>query len=194
MTDKNGLRKFYTQLRNGINSSDKISVDESIFTFFINSRYCVDFDLYLCYVSFRSEVDTHNIIQYLLDNNKRVAVPVCKNGAMNFFEIRSLESLQPGLFGILTPEQAEADLITDFTNALCLVPALAYDYFGNRLGYGGGYYDRFLKEHNPQTLGFAYRKCFCDRIPAESFDIKIKTVLTENGFRNLDKMEAYTYE
>ncbi|MBQ8015317.1 MAG: hypothetical protein IJ264_03920, partial [Clostridia bacterium] len=99
MTDKNGLRKFYTQLRNGINPSDKISVDESIFTFFINSRYCVDFDLYLCYVSFRSEVDTHNIIQYLLDNKKRVAVPVCKNGAMNFFEIRSLESLQPGLFG-----------------------------------------------------------------------------------------------
>ncbi len=192
--DKNDLRKFYTQFRNGINRSDKISADRSIFTYFINSRYFSDFGMFLCYVSFRSEADTHEIIRFLLNNKKRVAVPVCEDKQMRFFEIRSLSDLQPGRFGILIPKPDDADIVTDFSNALCLVPALAFDYNGNRLGYGGGYYDRFLSENKIQTLGFAYGNCLCRHIPSEDFDVKISTVLTENGFRKFKTGEANTYE
>ncbi len=190
--DKNDLRKFYTQLRNGINSSDKIKADNSIFSFFINSRFS-NRSLFLCYVSYKSEVDTHNIIRFLLDIKKRVAVPVCKGGSMHFCEIYSFDELKPEAFGILAPELNENNTVTDFSDALCLVPALSFDCSGNRLGYGGGYYDRFLKEYNIQTLGLAYSKCLCEKIPAESFDVKINAVLTENGFRNLKTGED-TYE
>ncbi len=180
--NKNDLRKFYTQLRNGINPSVKISADRNIFSYFVNSGFFTEHILFLCYVSVNSEVDTRELISYLLKNTKRVAVPFCINDNMLFCEISSLDDLEPGRFNIPTPKICEENIITNFADALCVVPALSYDVNGNRLGYGGGYYDRFLKKYNVKTLGLAYSDCICQSIPTENSDVKIKTVLTENGF------------
>ncbi len=178
--NKKDLRIQYKIIRNSI--VNKSEADHKIAEHFINSPFFHDFDIYLCYVSIGSEVDTSIIIDSFLSMGKRVAVPHCKNGVMHFYEITSAEYLVDGAYGIPTADINISKKITDFTRALCIVPALSFDKSGHRLGYGGGYYDRFLCDKTIDTLGLCYEKCISERLPAEEHDIKINSVLTENGF------------
>lgn len=110
----------------------------------------------LCYVSYGSELDTRELIIEALRLGKQVCVPrVGENHRMDFFQIGALEELQPGFHGILEPsESAPVYSVKDHgkaggddTAALMLMPGVAFDPYGNRLGYGGGYYDRYLAAH-----------------------------------------------
>ncbi len=193
MTDKKALRRHYKAVRGSITDSEKLFAEEKIFESFINSRYFNNFSSFLIYVSCGTEVDTRNIINYLLLNKKCVAVPYCSGSVMTFYEINSLDDLASGAFGIPTVNTENSTEIKDFSGGLCIVPALAFDRSGNRLGYGGGYYDRFLTANKIETLGLCFEKCFADELPAESFDIKIGYVLTEKTLETLNK-EASTYE
>lgn len=186
--NKKDLRIQYKIIRKSV--ADKSDADRRIAGYFINSPFFHNFDIYLCYVSVGSEVDTAVIIDKLLSAGKRVAVPNCQNGTMDFFEILSADELIIGAYGIPTADTAKANKITDFSRALCLVPALSFDKSGFRLGYGGGYYDRFLYAKNIKTLGLCYEDCISECLPAEEHDIKIKSVLTEKGFRFL-KEDTY---
>ena len=186
--NKQELRIQYKSIRNSvINKSD---FDRKISEYFINSPFFHNSDIYLCYVSVGSEVDTSYIIDKLLSNGKKVAVPNCKDGIMDFFEIKSTDELIEGAYGIPTADVNNAVRITCFDNALCIVPALSFDKSGFRLGYGGGYYDRFLFDKSIISLGLSYEDCICESLPAEEHDIKINSVLTENGFRYL-KEDTY---
>lgn len=182
---KNLLRQFYRSVRNSLSEKEKIEYDRRIFTQFVNSRLYNDAGLLLIYFSFGSETDTINIINYALDNGKTVAVPYCKGDEMKFYIIRSSDELVKGRFGIPTVIPDSGKLIRDFGNALCVVPALSFDSMGNRLGYGGGYYDRFLSDKNIATVGLCYERCIDSALPAEEHDIKVNYVLTENRFKKL---------
>ena len=193
MTDKKALRRHYKAVRASITDSEKLFAEEKIFESFIKSRYFSDFSSFLIYVSCGTEVDTRRIINFLLQNKKRVAVPYCSGSVMTFHKINSIDDLVSGAFGIPTVNTENSTEIKDFSGGLCIVPALAFDRSGNRLGYGGGYYDRFLAANKIETLGLCFEKCFTDELPAESFDIKIGSVLTEKTLETLNK-EASTYE
>lgn len=193
MIDKKAQRQKYKYIRSSISAEEKSSADKRIFESFINSRYFNDFSTFLIYVSFGSEVDTRVIINFALKNHKRIAVPHCDGGVMTFYEIKSLDDLVIGAYGIPTVDILKSTQITDFSNSLCIVPALAFDRSGNRLGYGGGYYDRFLAENKLPALGLCFDRCIADELPAETFDMKINRILTENNLETLNK-EASTYE
>ena len=193
MTDKKALRRYYASVRSSISATEKSIAEDKMFESFINSQFFNDFSTFLVYVSYGSEIDTRRIIRHALQNNKRVAVPHCVGSVMTFYEIKSLDDLVCGAFGILTADTEHSTQITDFSGCLCIVPALAYDRNGNRLGYGGGFYDRFLATNKVPTLGLCFEKCIAKQLPAESFDIKIDSILTENTLETLNK-EASTYE
>ncbi len=186
--NKKDLRIQYKSIRNSvINKSD---ADRKIAEYFVNSPFFHNFDIYLCYVSVGSEVDTSIIIDSLLSIGKRVAVPHCKIGIMDFYEITSKDDLVKGAYGIPTVDVNKSNKITEFGCSLCIVPALSFDKSGCRLGYGGGYYDRFLSDKSIDTLGLCYEDCISESLPAEEHDIIINSILTENGFRHL-KEDTY---
>lgn len=197
ITDKKHARKFYSQIRKSISERERLIADEMIYHNFINSQYFNDFDTILCYVSFKDEADTRRIIEYSLDNGKRIYVPECVGKEMSFYELKSIDELIEGRFGIPTVNTDGLNSLSDFKNALCIVPALSFDRYGNRIGYGGGYYDRFLKSNKIFTLGLTFDSCFCDILPSEEFDIAVDAVLTESGIKileNSEKREVSTYE
>lgn len=187
MTDKTALRKLYKSVRNSFNNYEKSLIDEKIFTQFINSDLYKNSISLLIYVSSKGETDTFNIINYALANGKSVAVPYCEDEMMIFYNINSLDDLREGAFGIPEPDPKKCTAVCDFSDAVCIVPALSFDFFGNRLGYGGGYYDRFLSENSVITVGLCRERSLCPCLPSEEHDIAIDYILTENGLRNSKK-------
>lgn len=133
------------------------------------------------YVSFRNEVDTHKIIMLALAQGKQVAVPRVEGKDMIFYRIFSLEELTRSRFGILEPKDG-AHRVIPGEGDLMLVPAAAFDGKGYRIGYGGGYYDRYLAEY-PQlyTIGLAFDFQMLDEVPREEFDLAVKEVLYPDG-------------
>ena len=181
--NKSDLRKHYKSVRNKIYAEHAAEYDSKILNYFLNSKFFHDFDIFLCYVSVDSEVNTIKLIEYLIEHNKKVAVPYCNGRNMDFYEIHGLNELVDGSFGIPTADIGNSVSIVDFDNALCILPALSFDKSGGRLGYGGGFYDRFLESANIKTLGLSYEACISDNLPLENYDVKVDSVLTENGFR-----------
>ena len=130
----------------------------------------------LCYISAHGEVDTYGIIQELL-KDKKVLVPYCINeeGDMIACPINSLEALKEGRFKIPEPKfpkefpKGKIDFV--------IVPGVAFDKNGYRLGYGKGYYDKFLEGITPFKLGVCQREFFLEDVPHGKFDVKMDNVI-----------------
>lgn len=194
MTEKNKLRILYKSIRDTITETEKKDSENRIFSLLVNSDIFKKSNLILSYVSFGSEIDTMNIIEYSLNNNKSIAVPICVGKDMFFYEINSLSELKTGKFGIPTVDIGKSKIITEFDNALCIVPAVCYDFFGHRIGYGGGYYDRFLSQHSVKTVGLCFERCICNSLPIEEYDKSVNFILSENKLRNSETKGGSTYE
>jgi len=135
------------------------------------------------YVSSKdNEVDTLALIRLSLEGRKRVAVPVVRPGTrtLGHAEIRDLGQLQPGRWGLSEPGADHALWLEDLEEIdLVIVPGLAFDPCGNRLGLGGGYYDRFLALVRAPKVGLTYQALLLDELPAEPHDIRVDIVVTE---------------
>ena len=143
----------------------------------------------LVYVSTPIEVDTHRIIEQALADGKRVAVPRCVPNTrdMEFYEIRSLAELEKGTFRVLEPVPNEERLLRDLSKGLCLIPAFCYDFAGYRLGYGNGYYDRFLARFEGNRIGICYSDCIRHHLPHGRFDRAAQLIVTEKFIRRTDR-------
>ncbi len=152
-----------------------------------------------CYASFRDEVSTAGLMELAWKDGKKVAVPRVTDGSwMEFHYIESLRELKPGYQGIPEPEAGmqkrgmtnEAGGLSDSPglpdksegDILMILPGAAFDRMGNRIGYGKGYYDRYL-QRVPwcRRMGLAYSVQCRDEIPAEAWDIRVEAVITEKG-------------
>lgn len=148
--------------------------------------------LLFTYLSFGSEVDTWEIVKTALSGNsgdkKRVFLPRVEGKLMNFYEVTDLNSLKKSKFGVPEPDESHQqpfDLSGKGMEAsaerLMLLPGLAFDPAGNRVGYGAGYYDRYLMGKNKDAfckLALAYDFQMIDQIQAESFDVKVDSIIT----------------
>lgn len=175
--DKGALRKHFSKLREKLKNSGK---DKSIAERILDFGQVINADCVLMYASFGSEADTWQIAGELLKRNITVAYPKCGDcGIMTFHTVSSPDELQKGRYGIYEPrENAPVPKISDRT--VCIVPGLAFTESGGRLGYGGGYYDRFLRKYpNIYTLAPAYEELVVSRLPLAEHDMKIKAVATE---------------
>lgn len=180
-----------------------------IYTNFIGSdiyRNCSDL---LVYVSVGDEPDTRCLITEALRDGKRVYVPQCLDtqGLMTFRRIENPDELKPGMYSIPEPDSSNAEYVKrpsegvdlspnpHFFNSsdlsVCVVPGIAFDSSGHRIGYGKGYYDRYLATH-PElyTVGFCCSECFIDFVPHEKTDCAVNAVCTENGitFFNFNRL------
>ncbi len=177
--DKKETRKFYKSLRDSIPENERISLSKSITDSIAESELYAFADKLLVFIPIGSEVNTLPLITRVFCDGKTVAIPVIDGKEMHFALINSLDELVPGEYDIPTaPEGAE--YIEDFENSLCIVPCLSCDKSLNRIGYGGGFYDRFLASHKEiKTICVCFDKCLSESIPTEEFDIKMNLCITD---------------
>lgn len=136
-------------------------------------------DTIYSYLSYNREVNTWSLVSKALKMGKRVAVPKVLGAEMEFYYIENLWEVSPGVMGIFEPDGEKCRLATD-KNALILMPLVGYDKERNRLGYGGGYYDKYLHRYpGHRTIGIAFSLQETDAIPSESTDLKPDIILTE---------------
>ena len=135
-----------------------------------------------CFVSRPDEVDTRPIMQHALSSGKTTAVPRCAgNGIMHAHYILDPEAdLTPGMYGIPEPA-AEAPAADPADFDLILVPCCSCSHTGKRLGFGGGYYDRYLEKTSAVTVALCREALITAEIPMDAFDRKMDIVLTEAG-------------
>ena len=176
--DKSILREKYLKIRKNIDKENRLKYDNEIFSQVIKMNEYKENNLVLTYVSLSDEVDTIKIIEYSLKIGKKVAVPKCEGSIIKFYYIKSINELKEGCFGILEPENKY--IVTNFESSICLVPGITFDRDNNRVGYGKGYYDKFLKNYQGVKLGLTYKECICDKINVEKYDVKVDKVITNS--------------
>lgn len=142
-----------------------------------------------CYVGDvrRGEVDTLPLLRAALAEGKTLAVPLCTApGVMEARILHAAEDLRPGRFGLLEPPAASALLLPEKI-ALCVVPCLSAAPDGTRLGYGGGYYDRFLPQaENAVYAALCRAALLSPALPCEAHDVRMHCAVTERGIRSHD--------
>ena len=138
----------------------------------------------MLFASFRSEVDTYRLIEYLLDKNKCVSLPLSdvKNKELIIYKIDTLEDLRKGAYGIAEPNPKRCKEISPKELDVVIVPGSVFDRRGARYGYGGGYYDRFLSIHAPQAIriALAFSIQVQDYIPILPHDQLMDIIVTED--------------
>lgn len=177
---KSALRAELKRLRADMSAEEKQRLDADIFLRFTSLRQYTECEVLFAYVSTSIEVDTLRLIDDALARSKRVAVPLCvKDCEMRFYYITSLSDLESGAYGILEPVVSRCEPVDAAASGLCVVPALAFDESCYRLGFGKGYYDRFLSQFNGNTAGLCYESCIRDELPRNCFDMHTDIVVSE---------------
>lgn len=182
---KNDLRSQFKAYRNELDANDKQMFDNAILGRVLSLRQYKSAPLVLTYVSTPIEVDTIELIKHSLALGKRVAVPKCRPQelAMDFYLITSVDDLQPGCFGVLEPDANKCRKLESYEGSICIVPGLGFDTNGFRIGYGKGYYDRFLSNYNGAVVGICYYNCVKWSLPHGRFDRRVDLLVTERYLR-----------
>lgn len=186
----NDLRPLKTELRNAAKEfrqkllkENKDKLDKKITDSFLSLPEYRKAETVLCYVSTEIEVDTFDIMKAVLSDNKKLAVPKCVDGTrfMDFYYIESFSQLEKGTFGVLEPKPGICKKLEDLSHGLCIVPALMFDTSGFRLGYGKGYYDRYLSKFGGLTAGLAYEGGIKLKLPHGKHDKKTDIIISEKN-------------
>ena len=181
MTEKQALRRELLALRNAIPPEQKQSWDTALNRAILNDPRFRQAESILAYCPIGSEPDIGPALNEALRQGKQVYLPKCVPAGrhMAFHQVQSLYDLKSGAYGI--PEPGENNYALSITHyELCLVPGIAFDKEGYRLGYGGGYYDRFLAGHEQlRTLGICYKILLRASLPRDRMDAAVMRVLTE---------------
>lgn len=179
MNEKSEMRKSFLALRDGYDVLSRKRLDDIVFEKVLESQEYRGAGCIFIFVSYKSEVDTQNIIKFSLSSKKRVCVPkVVGPGIMKAVEIKKIEDLVHGKFNILEPKNTDSIELQDID--LCFVPGAVFDKFGGRIGYGGGYYDRFLKNlrQDSITVGLCYDFQVVCKVPMEKHDLRVDKIIT----------------
>lgn len=171
---KKELRSFYVKKR-----KESFSKEKSIAI----SKKVTALDEYksanniLCYASYNSEVDTFWLMEKILTEGKSLYLPRCVTATheMEICNVSSLDELSDGAYGIKEPTGNGVCVPLD----LVIVPMVAFDREKNRLGYGGGYYDRFLAKTDAVRVGIAFSEQESDKLIGEPTDIPMDIIITE---------------
>ena len=174
--DKTALRKMIRQLKRAMTPQQIEEKSRILGEKFLASEAYRQATTVYGYLPYNQEVRTVAMLEQALRDGKRVAVPKCYGDEMRFIYMDDLSLVTPGYAGI--PEPIADGPVADDETALVLMPGLAFDPLGHRIGYGGGFYDRFLAaEPNHPTLALCYDFQMLPALDTEEFDIPVDTVL-----------------
>ncbi|MFR2235710.1 MAG: 5-formyltetrahydrofolate cyclo-ligase [Lachnospiraceae bacterium] len=185
--EKNLIRKQMKQLRADMTRTERFEKSMQIFEKLITVPEFKRADRIYTYVSMDNEIDTIMLIDYSLSLEKRVFVPRVSGKDMEFYEISDISELNPGYMGIYEPDINGKEPDYSRTGFMCM-PGLAFDRNYNRIGYGGGFYDRYLSVENKlYKAALAYEAQLLESIPAQDGDVRPDMIVTEeNIYRKLD--------
>jgi len=180
---KNELRSQVLKRRDSIPADQKAVKDDAIKTRLFNLEEFIDAKCVLMYVSFRTEVDTIGQIEGIFCLGKKLVVPLVhrKEKTLALYEIKNISELVPGYMGIPEPKVREDRKVELKDIDIIVIPGTGFDTKGNRLGYGGGYYDKLLcnTEKGIPKVALAFEEQIVEDIPAESHDIKADIIVTD---------------
>ncbi len=185
--EKNLIRKQMKQLRADMTRTERFEKSMQIFEQLITVPEFKRADRIYTYVSMDNEIDTIMLIDYSLSIEKRVFVPRVSGKDMEFYEISDISELSPGYMGIYEPDINGKEPDYSRTGFMCM-PGLAFDRSYNRIGYGGGFYDRYLSVENKlYKAALAYEAQLLESIPAQDVDVRPDMIVTEESiYRKLN--------
>lgn len=188
--EKKRIREEIIEKRNFLSLETKKEYDEIIFKELIDSDIYKKSKKIFIYISFGLEVDTKRFIKYALSDNKEIYVPKTNkdNKQMVAIKINSLNNMDVDKWGILEPKSVDKNKIGESFD-LVIMPGVAFDRTGNRIGYGGGYYDKYISKLNLQCakLVLAYDLQIVNEFESEQHDIKVDYIITNNEFIKIKK-------
>ena len=181
--DKKTIRQEILLKRDAIPETIKKEKDTAIRQGILHLSEFTNAKTILFYASFRSEVDTSEMIKISLGQGKRAILPKVdkENKRLKLYEIKDMNELVKGYMGILEPSVSEERLTGPDNIDLVIIPGAAFDVSGSRLGYGAGFYDRLLagiKKKIP-VIAPAYEEQIIEKIPSEPHDVKVKKIVTD---------------
>lgn len=181
MYDKNIIRKEMLAKRNAL-ALKEIEKNSAIITDkILQSKEFTAAKTVFTYLSMNSEVSTYELVKHTWRHGKKAAVPVVLSGDpnMQFRIIDSFDNLVQSRFGVMEPCQGEAAVPDN--DSLIIVPGLVFDRNKNRIGYGGGYYDRYLRKNKMMAnIGICFSFQIIDFIKCEEHDIPVDKIITES--------------
>lgn len=186
---KNAIRAEYKKRRAALPENLKAAYDTKICTQFLASMTYRYAEILLLYAPMPGEIDILPIAKDALRHKKTVAFPRCHTESceMTYHIVTSLDDLKPGAYHILEPDaalpiyHAEHPIHEELRHAVCLVPGLTFDTEGYRIGYGKGYYDRYLPEFSGVRVGTIYTDFILPVLPRGRFDLSVDILVTEKG-------------
>lgn len=187
--DKKILRKEIITKRNNIDVTEKENMDKKILDRFYDSKYYKEAKHIFVYISYGSEINTKEIITKAFKDNKKIYVPRTefKTRLMDAVEIKSLDNLIKSSYGALEPSKEEPYVDPNKLD-LIVVPGLAFDRNGGRMGYGAGFYDRYFKKISKENiskvtkLALTYDFQVLDKVPMSEQDVPVDYIITEKEF------------
>lgn len=182
--NKPQIRKEIIAKRNELSKEQILDNSEKIFVRLYSSPLYKNADTIMNYVSIGNEVFTHDFIQRAISEGKKILVPKCEPNSRKIILSHVIDferDLEKGFKGLIEPKKETLRPVSSDESDLILVPGLAFTKAGHRLGYGGGYYDRFLAgiSKNIPKVALAFELQIVDTLPVESYDIPMDFILTE---------------
>ena len=185
MEDKKTLRIRYAKIRDAV--THRAEKSAAITERLLSSELLCGCRTVLLYLSFRSEPDTYALLRLLNERGIVTAVPRTdpQNHTMDAVGVTDFMDLKPGNYGILEPDpngiaSGRLPILLKDNIDLMILPGLAFDRRGYRLGYGGGYYDRYLCGYRGKSAALAFSDCVTENLPHNAHDIRIGAIVCEN--------------
>ncbi len=181
LEEKNRLRRDLLEKRKNLPQSFLQEKSGLILKALLSEKAFSDASSVALYFPVNGEVDTRGIFRKCIDLEKKVFFPKTRDFDLVFLRTKNIEELTPGAFAIPEPA-ADAECARGDELDLVLVPGVAFDFSGNRIGYGKGFYDRFLKDIPRQIrFGLAYGFQVLESVPSHRTDAKAGRIITEDG-------------
>lgn len=182
--EKKEIRKTILSLRNAVPREKIETMSDYICRRFIALDKVRSCSSLMIFLSFGSEVDTDYIIRWAWKHKKRVMAPLCKpeTKELAVFAIATFDDVEPGYYGIREPKRALLQPVAKKEIDLVVVPAVAFDRRGYRVGYGGGYYDRFLADMGAPRIGLAFSCQIIPEAPINQYDHAVDGIVTETEY------------
>ncbi len=177
---KAGLRRKMLESRKALCTEEYMGKSLIIQQRLISTAEFSRAEVLVLYSSIHNEVDTHKVIEMCLSSGKKVLLPAVYDGRLLFRELKEISCLQKGKFGIPEPP-ATSKVFTPDKADLIVVPGVAFDLRGHRVGYGKGYYDKSLHhlEGKGKLVAFCYDFQLVEEIAGEPHDVKVDMIITE---------------
>ncbi|MGB9735928.1 MAG: 5-formyltetrahydrofolate cyclo-ligase [bacterium] len=187
MENKLNIRKSVLQCRKAITSQTYKKLSDKIQHLFLTSDLYRQSDSIMLYIPINNEPDTDRIISTAMKDGKVVLLPGIIDDEVYPVVYKKGMPLKHGKYNVKEPAQKEVFPVENIDTVI--VPGVAFDRYGNRLGYGKAYYDRFLSKLDKHTIkvGLSFTICIVENLPVDPWDISLDVIITEIGFQTKEQ-------